>query len=83
VAASLKVDPAQGLAADEAARRLGRSGPNALPEAPLPGLGWLLLGQLQSPLRLGLAPLPLLGTEAVKAARRRTLRRTTHVGESP
>jgi magnesium-transporting ATPase (P-type) len=55
VAAALRVDPARGLAPDDAARRLVRSGPNALPEVPVPSLGWLVLGQFRSPLVLALA----------------------------
>src|SRR5207248_5758980 len=55
VAAALRVDPARGLTAAEAARRLAHFGPNALPAAPPPGLGALVLRQFQSPLVLALA----------------------------
>jgi Ca2+-transporting ATPase len=43
-------DPALGLTAAEAARRLARDGPNELPEPPRPSLQRLLLAQLAEPL---------------------------------
>jgi P-type Ca2+ transporter type 2C len=39
-----------GLPEDEAARRLAEEGPNRLPRAEPPGIGWILLRQFQNPL---------------------------------
>lgn len=46
VASELGVDPARGLSASEAAARLARLGPNALPRAPAPSIGSLILRQV-------------------------------------
>ncbi|MFA6313905.1 MAG: cation-translocating P-type ATPase [Sterolibacterium sp.] len=45
VAENLRVDPARGLSADEAARRLGQHGANRLPEAARRGLARMLVDQ--------------------------------------
>ncbi len=62
VAAHWKVDPMQGLTAQEAAERVHRYGPNQLPEAPT--VSWIrrLLGQFASPLVLTLIGAAVLAT---------------------
>ncbi|MEO1064693.1 MAG: cation-transporting P-type ATPase [Actinomycetota bacterium] len=61
VARGLGVDAAEGLSAEEAARRLREHGPNSLPSEPPPNFWQVALGQLVDPMNLMLVGVAIAG----------------------